>query len=105
MPAKIHTLWDDRFEQLQHLPDNILFDMARNESAAHNFRLFAVELLVVRKSPRIKHPDIRGLVEELEIELDGIEFEHPAPGPGPMVASVTTATMWAEPPQKEEPDA
>jgi len=35
------------------------------------------------------------LVEELEIELEGIVFEHPAPsGPGPMTAGVTTRTLY-----------
>lgn len=90
-------LWDDRDAHLKEFPDHLLFDIARNDSAQRPYRRHAVEILVVRKSPRVKHPDLADLVAELEIELDGIQFEHPAPsGPGPLVASVTTASMQAD---------
>lgn len=88
--------WNDYDAHLKEFPDQVLFDVARNESAQRPYRRHAVEILVTRKSPRVKHPDLQDLVKELEIELDGIQFEYPAAqGPGPLVASVTTDTMWA----------
>jgi hypothetical protein len=87
------------FYHLKTFPDHVLLDIARNGAAQRDYRLLAVEILQARKSPKIKHPDIQDLVRELEIELDGIVFEHPAPsGPGPLVASVTTETMFSEGP-------
>lgn len=80
------------FSHLRSFPDHVLLDIARNGSAQHDYRLLSVEILQGRKSPKIKHPDIQDLVHELEIELDGIEFEHPAPS-GALKASVTTKTM------------
>lgn len=80
------------FSHLRAFPDHVLLDIARNGSAQHDYRLLSVEILKARKSPKIKHPDIQDLVHELEIELDGIEFEHPAPS-GALTASVTTKTM------------
>ena len=40
-------------------PDHVLLDIARNGAAQHDYRLFAVELLLARKSPKIKHPEIQ----------------------------------------------
>jgi hypothetical protein len=80
------------FSHLRSFPDYVLLDIARNGSAQHDYRLLSVEILQGRKSPKINHPDIQDLVRELEIELDGIEFEHPAPS-GALTASVTTKTM------------
>jgi hypothetical protein len=77
----------------KNFPDSTLLDIARNGSAQHDYRLFAVEILHARKSPKLQHPEIQGLVRELEIELEGIVFEHPAPGPGALTASVTTETL------------
>jgi hypothetical protein len=85
----------DGHRHLAHLQDYVLLDIARNESAQMDYRLFAVELLQARKSEKLKHPDIQHLVKELEIELDGIVFEHPAPSePGPMTSGVTTQTLY-----------
>ena len=87
--------FSDNWQHLATLPDYVLFDIARNESAQRDYRLKAVEHLYVRKSPKVKHEDLRHLVHELKIELAGIEFDHPAPsGPGPLVASITTESMW-----------
>lgn len=98
--------WDDRNAHLIPLPDHILFDVARNDAADRSYRRHAVEILVNRKSPRVKHRDLADLVAELEIELDGIEFEYGKPsGSGPLVASVTTETMQQEDfPQPEKED-
>ena len=83
---------DDKGIHLKGFPDSTLLDIARNGSAQRDYRLTAVEILKTRKSPRITHPDIQDLVRELEIELDGIVFENPAPS-GALKASVTTRTM------------
>jgi hypothetical protein len=84
-------------------PDHVLLDIARNGSAQQDYRLLAVEILHARKSPKLQHPDIQFLVRDLEIELEGIVFEHPAPsGPGPLTASVTTETMFADGPIQNE---
>ena len=84
--------FDDKGIHLKGFPDSTLLDIARNGSAQRDYRLTAVEILKTRKSPRITHPDIQDLVRELEIELDGIVFENPAPS-GALKASVTTRTM------------
>lgn len=83
----------DNFSHLKTFPDHILRDIARNDCAEHAYRKHAVEILVVRKSPLAAHPDLQALVRELNIELEGIQFEYPDPGPGPLVASVTTETV------------
>lgn len=82
---------------IKNFPDAALLDIARNDSAQYDYRLFAVELLHTRKSEKLKHPDIQHLVQDLEIELEGIVFEHPAPGPGPMKAGVTLRTLYGTP--------
>ncbi len=81
------------FSHLRAFPDHVLFDIARNGSAQHDYRLLSVEILLGRKSHKIKHPDIQELVHELEIELDGIVFDNPAPSSGALTASITTKTM------------
>jgi hypothetical protein len=103
MPA--NNPFFDFYAHLRSFPDPILRDLARNESAPHDYRKYAVELLVNRKSPFAKHPDLREFVTELEVELDGIVFEHPAPGPGPLVASITTATIFSDGVEEENPTA
>jgi len=94
-------------ETLITFPDHALRDLARNESTQREYRKAAVEILVNRKSPFSQHPDLRVLTDELEIELEGIQFEFPAPsGAGPLTASVTTKTMqedYAEPPPAPAP--
>jgi len=84
----------------KNFPDAALLDIARNGSAQRDYRLLAVEILQARKSEKLKHPDIQELVQELEIELEGIVFEHPAPGPGALKAGVTTRTLYGTPEQQ-----
>ena len=84
--------FNDKGIHLKGFPDAALLDIARNGSAQRDYRLTAVEILKTRKSHRINHPDIQDLVRELEIELDGIVFDNPAPS-GALKASVTTKTM------------
>ena len=87
----------DFYAHLRSFNEVILRDLARNEAAPRDYRKYAVELLVNRKSPFAKHPDLREFVNELEVELDGIVFEHPAPsGLGPLTAGVTTKTMFMD---------
>lgn len=92
--SKVDPL-DDHNRHLVGLPDHVLRDIARNEAASREYRKAAVERLVVLKSPHAKHPDLRELVQELEIELEGIQFEYPSSeGPGPLTCGVTTETMF-----------
>ncbi len=104
MPLSTRDPFDDNCAHLATFPDHILRDIATNECAQHDYRKHAVEVLLVRKSPLVQHPDLRIFVDELEVELDGIEFDHPAPedAPGPLTASVTTETMFSDPPPVPE---
>ena len=82
---------------LKTFPDHVLRDLGRNDAAPHEYRKQAVEILIARKSPLAKLEDLRQFVHELNVELEDIQFEHPAPsGPGPMTAGVTTATMFGQ---------
>jgi hypothetical protein len=108
---KIADPFDDHYQHLNHLPDSTLRDLARNDAAPRDYRKFAVELLWVRKSPYVKHTDLREFVQELEAEYEGISFEFPAPvvedGPGPLTAGITTKTMFGSdevPTPTEAPD-
>lgn len=88
----------DYYAHLLTFPDQVLRDLARNESAPYDYRKFAVEQLLKRRSPFAKHTDLVGFVGEIEGELDGIQTEFLAPNPaensGPLTASVTTKTMF-----------
>lgn len=100
MPPK-----DPFFDYYQHqksLPDYVLRDLARNGAADRSYRKNAVEILRNRKSPFVRHEDLRELLEEIEAELEGIQYEFPAPteeikpaaSTGAPSASVTTQTMF-----------
>lgn len=95
---KIADPFSDGYRHLNPLPDSTLRDLARNDAAPRDYRKFAVELLWVRKSPYVKHTDLREFVQELEAEYEGISFEFPVPeveqGPGPLTAGITTKTMF-----------
>lgn len=93
--------WADAPSTLAAFPDHVLLDIARNDAAEHRYRKLAVEILANRKSPKIQHPELQPFLHELKIELEGIQFEHPAPGPGPLIASVTTETLNAPESQVE----
>ena len=95
MPA--NNPFFDHYLHLRSLPDATLRDLGRNEAAPRDYRKFAVELLLNRRSPYAKHSDLQQFVVELEAEMDGIQTEFPAPepvGPGPLTCSVTTKTMF-----------
>ncbi len=95
----------DYHAHLKVLPDYVLRDIARNDCAERDYRRQAVEVLVVRKSPLANSPELADLKAELDIELEGVQFEYPAfeeappKNSGPLVASVTTATMFLETPE------
>jgi hypothetical protein len=102
MPPK-----DPFFDYFQHqlvLPDHVLRDLARNECAEKAYRKNAVEILRNRKSPLVRHEDLRDLLEEIEAELEGIQYEFPAPSEekkeseptGAPSASITTRTMFGD---------
>ena len=99
---------DPYFDYYQHqmsLPDYVLRDLARNDSADKSYRKHAVEILYHRKSPFVRHEDLRGLLEEIEAELEGIQYDFPAPveevkkeaSTGAPSASITTKTMFGDP--------
>jgi hypothetical protein len=94
MPKVVDPFFDN-YSHLKPFPDFVLRDIARNGSAQKDYRLKAFEILVNRESPYAKHEDFRGLAQELEIELEGIQFEfHPDPSPKPMTCGVTTETLF-----------
>ena len=91
----------DYHAHLKLLPDHVLRDIARNDCAEYDYRKQAVEVLVVRKSPLANHPELRELRDDLDVELEGVQFEYPAPeevppSSGPLTASVTTKTMFGD---------
>jgi hypothetical protein len=92
---KVVDPFEDFGKHLVSFPDATLRDLARNDAAPHNYRKQAVEVLYGRKSPYLKHQDLQPFVHELEIELDGIQFDHPAPSE-PMRASVTTQSLYGQ---------
>src|ERR1700678_3117940 len=98
--AKTDPFFDGN-RHLLDLPDTVLRDLGRNEAAPRDYRKAAVEILFHRKSPYVKHSDLRQFVDELEIELEGIVFDHPPLGPGPLSSSVTTKTMFSDGPVVE----
>lgn len=91
--------FNDHNAHLKAFPPEVLRDIARNDAADRQYRKAAFEILFSRKHPYAKHPDFRYLAQELEIELEGIQFEFPAPseGAGPLTAGVTTKTMFGDP--------
>lgn len=98
--SKVDPFFDGN-KHLLPLPDSVLRDLARNDAATRDYRKAAVEILFNRKSPYVKHTDLAPFVAELEIELEGIVFDHPALGPGPLSSSVTTRTMFSDGPVVE----
>jgi hypothetical protein len=93
----------DYYLHQRSLPDYALRDLARNGAADRSYRKNAVEILRNRKSPFVRHEDLRELLEEIEAELEGIQYDFPAPveevkpvASGTPSASITTATMFGD---------
>lgn len=98
-------------ERIKHLPGQILFDLARNQSANHYWRKAAVELLIDNHYPQAKHDELLSLVFEVEaerrakaevesvvetaIEAPVSRFDEPV-DPSALKASFTTASQTQE---------
>ena len=52
-------------EAIQHLPESTLLHLARNESAQHDFRIAAVELLIENQFPSANHPELILMAAEI----------------------------------------
>ena len=91
-------------QQIEHLPGEILFSLARNESGLPEFRKAAVKIMLDKGFKQAGHPELSLFVAEIrkeqeaEGEVEAIveaAIEQPIP-PGPFRASVTTKTMQAD---------
>lgn len=95
-------------EQIQEMPGQVLFSLARNESATPEFRKAATAILLDKGFPQAHHPDLVLIVLDIQKEREArheveaivesaIEGEIPSaavvPAPTPFRASVTTASM------------
>ena len=91
-------------EQIQHLPGEILFSLARNESGLPEYRKAAVKIMLDKGFKQAGHPELSLFVAEInkereaEGEVEAIveaAIEQPIPS-GPFRASVTTQNMMGE---------
>lgn len=112
--------YEQRHEQLGHLPGDILLSIATNESAEPRWRKAAVELMLELKHPQVNKPEIAPLLAEVKkdryakdevidvvetaieqpietSEIDGTACENNSQsdeeGLGPLFASVTTQSL------------
>lgn len=53
-------------EYIHHLPSQILFDLARNQSANYHWRKAAVEMLIDNNYPQAKNPELLSLVLDVQ---------------------------------------
>lgn len=108
---KKDLFYEQRHEQLGHLPGDILLTIATNESAEPRWRKAAVELMLELKHPQVNKPEIASLLAEVKKDryakdevIDVVEtaIEQPMPevvtkpkeeGFGPLFASVTTKSL------------
>lgn len=101
--------FEDRFEHFGNMAPQVLFALARNESAIREYRKCAVEILLYEKHKLAEHPDLAQFVAELKAQTPAVihesevaEKEEVAPvvaqkeEAGPFKASVTTATLHAD---------
>jgi hypothetical protein len=102
--AQAQRLFEQRFEQLGHLPGPILRDIARNGSAPREWRKAAIELMLDKKCPEVNHPDLLALLVEVRAQREAkdevqsiVESAIEAPledvPTGPFKASVTTESL------------
>jgi hypothetical protein len=87
-------------EQISHLPGEVLFSLARNESASLDFRKAAIQLMLEKDCRQVNAPELALLVSEVKrgqdakLEVEAIvESAIEQEIPGPFRASVTTKTM------------
>lgn len=57
-------------DYLDALTDDVLRDLARNESCSPYMRKESVRLLMTRKSAHVRHEDFRKFVDELKSEAE-----------------------------------
>lgn len=88
MPIK----WEDRFEQFDGLGETQLLHLARNEAVPVENRLLMVEILLKKGYQSVKHIDLKGMVEQLDIPIPP-EKDPETVSLGAPSASVTTLTM------------
>lgn len=85
--------WEHRYEHLDHLPEYVLFSLARNEAAPVEFRRTALEIMVSKGFKSAENPIFRGLGLDFEVievpEIVPVQEES-----GPLKASVTTETLY-----------
>lgn len=114
--AHAKRMFEQRATHIGHLPAQILLDLARNEAATRDWRKAAVELLIDKGFPQANHPDLAGLVMEINAEraakreveavvesaiedevrpfaVDDEEITSDAAQTGPFRASVTADTI------------
>lgn len=108
-----HKLYDQRFEQFGHLPENVLFDsIARNTGAEFRMRKAAVEIMLEKGYAKAHHPEISHLLAEIEAErsakaeVEAIveaavetpieDIPHEDDGPHGMTAGFTTQNMYQD---------
>lgn len=105
------SFYEQRHEQLGHLPGDILLTIATNESAEPRWRKAAVELMLELKHPQVDKPEIASLLAEVKkdryakdevIDIVETAIEQPMAetstetkekGFGPLFASVTTRSL------------
>ena len=90
-------------EQIAHLAESNLFDLARNESASNEFRKAAVSLLLDKGFKKAQHPELSLILAEIKKEREArgeveaiVEsaIEAPIPHSPALTASVTTKSLF-----------
>jgi hypothetical protein len=101
--------WEDRWEQLGHLPEHTLYDLVRNQSAPTAFRTTAAEIMVMKGMSKANDPEVQRFLPTTpapvihESETYAVNFvQTPKAEPkkivaeeysGPLKASVTTTSL------------
>lgn len=100
--ARAKQLFEQRDAHLGHLPEQILFDLARNEAASRDWRKAAVEIMLDKNFPKVNHPELAFFVQEIRQERAARQdveaavesaIEAPLPEASTPRASVTTASL------------
>ena len=100
--ARKQLLFEQREAHLGHLPEQILFDLARNEAAPREWRKAAVEIMLDKNFVKVNHPELAWFVSEIQQARSARQdveavvetaIEAPLPEANTPSASVTTATL------------
>lgn len=90
-------------EQIAHLAESTLFDLARNESASVEFRRAAVGIMLDKGYKKAGHPELGLILAEIKKEREArgeveaiVEsaIESPIPQSPALTASVTTKSLF-----------